>query len=637
MRTHSCELFSVRKSKADFDTLERDFDHVTASLADQGIDVRYKTDISADPKKLSDAISSSLKEDTVEIFLFANALNTSDNSSFKSLFYEFIAEQEATLTPDEAHAGTIPKIKIFSLGDMGNGYKGYCFRYRGKIFVAVPYASLTGMDISELLYMATFQASDILHQHLGEYPDGIAYLEGSKAGKKGKHKEGFFMSFIPHKGDTGGDVVRKVIVLVAIAAFCVSLGILISIVVKSEINKAENRELRLIAHYGHEDAVEATTETGEKLPEEDWPALKKVNDEIVGWITLKGTPINYPVLLHEGDDKDYQYYLEHSYKKEYSDYGAIFVDYRSKEGTNSKNVILHGHNMLDGSMFHELVNYSSGFSPNLDYYKKHSVITFNTPDGDSKWKIISVFKTSTLFAHGEFFNYMQGVFHSDAEFMNFVYNVRIRSMFNTPVMVNEDDQLLTLSTCSYEFKNWRTVVVARKVRPGEDEKVNVQEATINEDPLYPDVYYSSYGGSRPDVITFSVANDYGEIDWYDGKGNLEGSEDLTDTIAANQSQETNAEGLPVGYIYYFVTYRNFDESQIAAYTVREGDPLPVPDIIPSYEDEYYTYTFDGWNLDIDGVDFNSLNTSLIIYPKYTAVRKVPYTFATEEATEEVYD
>jgi len=65
-------------------------------------------------------------------------------------------------------------------------------------------------------------------------------------------------------------------------------------------------------------------------------------------------------------------------------------------------------------------------------------------------------------------------FENDKDFMNYVYNVRVRSLFNCPVDVNEDDELVTLSTCSYEFTNFRTVVVARKVRAGESTKVMFQ-------------------------------------------------------------------------------------------------------------------------------------------------------------------
>ena len=629
---HACELFSIRKSKENFDALSKDFQHICDSLAEQGVEVRFKTDVSADPKKLSEAAMSSVKVDAAELYIFSNALNTSDSSSFKSLFYELVSELESALTVDEEHAGSTPKLKIFSLGDMGNGYKGYCFRSGKKVFIALPYASLTGKDNAALLCEALAKATDVLTEKRDQYPDGIAYLTGKEAAAKGQKKENFFMSFIPHKGDTGSDVVRKIIVLIALVAFVYSAVYLINYQ-KGRIDaKNDISEIQQIAHGNSQnsddpdapEAEPATTSDGKALPSEDWDALKKVNNEIVGWITLKGTPIDYPVLLHKGDDISSQYYLSHSVKKEWSDYGTIFVDYRSTQGTKSKNVILHGHNMLDGSMFHELVNFSNGLSPNLDYYKKHPIITFNTPDGDAKWKIISVFKASTLFEHGEFFNYMQGKFNSDAEFMNFVYNVRIRSLYNTPVTINENDQILTLSTCSYEYKNFRTVVVARKVRPGEDETVDVSKATANSSPYYPEIYYGL--GNRPDALTFKTAYAQGEVKWYDGTGDpqkLEGSEDLTDTISANESRLLDEDGVPVaGYTYYFVYYRNLDKSQIAAYTVRKGNPVPVPSIIPTYEDANYTYTFVEWNRDIQGVDFNHLNTSITIYPRYNATRKV---------------
>ena len=86
-------------------------------------------------------------------------------------------------------------------------------------------------------------------------------------------------------------------------------------------------------------------------------------------------------------------------------------------------------------------------------------------------------------------------FENDKDFMNYVYNVRVRSLFNCPVDVNEDDELVTLSTCSYEFTNFRTVIVARKVRAGESTKVDVSKASLNKNAVWPQVYYSSYGGT----------------------------------------------------------------------------------------------------------------------------------------------
>lgn len=184
---------------------------------------------------------------------------------------------------------------------------------------------------------------------------------------------------------------------------------------------------------------------------------------------------------------------------------------------------MHGHHMNDGSMFQNLMGYGT-YSADMDFYREHPTIEFNTPAGDATYKIISVFKTNTLDAHGDFFNYLVGSFASDAEFMNYVYLVRERSLIDTGVTCNEDDQLITLSTCSYEYSEFRTVVVARKTRAGENSKVDTSKAKANPDPLWPDVYYGYDSSAKPKVSTFKKANKANKIDWYDGEGNLKGTE-----------------------------------------------------------------------------------------------------------------
>ena len=639
---NKCEIFSLRKSKKDFINFEERFDYTTAILREEDIDVTFKTDVSPDAIKLADAVEKSVEENQVDLFVFVNALNTSDSSSFRKLFYETILRLEAKLEPDKADNGAAPRIKIFPLGDLGMGYKGYCFYNNGKLFVALPCASLTDKEVSALIAGSVANAQEIIRANAEEFPAGLYYPDdrflpdnpkaGSDSGeqdakgqKKKKKKQGFIRSFLPQKGDTKASIVRKIIVMVAIVVF---IGALIYVInyffIEPAVNNAINDDIRELAY--NKSNTSPTTPEGDPSPEQDWDALKKINDEIVGWIRLDDSRIDYPVMYHEDDDQYSQYYLNHTYKHEWSAYGTIFVDYRSKQSTNSKNVILHGHNMLDGSMFHELMNYSERFEGDLDYYRDHSVFTFNTPDGDAKWKVISVFKTSTLYAHGEFFNYMQGEFTSPAEFMNFVYNVRIRSMFNVPVMVNENDQLLTLSTCSYEYSDFRTVVVARKVRPGEDPTVDIKHASVNDDPFLPEVCYD---GERPDPLTFKKAYQKGWVNWYDGKydgkddNKLKGSEVLTATVAANPTEPpTDKKGNAITErSVYTVTYVNLDGSQFASYSVFEGDPVPIPEEKPVYYDDDFTYTFTGWDMDIDGVDFDHLNCSLTIAPKFDYVSK----------------
>ena len=98
---------------------------------------------------------------------------------------------------------------------------------------------------------------------------------------------------------------------------------------------------------------------------------------------------------------------------------------------------------------------------------------------------------------GRFFPYHEFIDAQDAQqTQDYIDSVLVRSIINTGVDVRSDDQLLTLSTCSYEFKDARFVVVARKVRKGESASVDTSAAVMNPNPLYPDVWYQLFGGKQ---------------------------------------------------------------------------------------------------------------------------------------------
>lgn len=616
---YNCELYCVLSNEQDVEAFNKKLDTIADSLYKKDIRVMFNTEIENNEKAFTKALKEADESiDSPDYFIFVNALDTEDPSSFKTLFHSFVRDTEKLITPEEEQESKIAKIKISSLGDLGNGYPGYCFNIYDKHYIVLPQASLTENEISFLINKAVDRAEEIFEKNRVEIPNGIAYID---APVKQKKKEGFISSFIPKKADSKSTKIRKWISIFAIIIFLVAAGYLVNrFVIQPYLNAQLTSEIYDIA-YDDDSAVDGEDDDG---PKQNWDKLKKVNKEIVGWITLNKTKIDYPVLEHKGDNAYSQYYLNHTYKKTYSQHGSVFVDYRCTDSVDSKNVILHGHNMPDGSMFKALMGYGD-LTGNLDYYKKHPIIEFNTPDGDAQYKIISVFKTSTYYAHGEFFNYMQASFLSDAEFMNFVYNCRIRSLIDCPVMVNEDDTLLTLSTCSYEYSGFRTVVVARKVREGEKAKVDTDLATLNDNPLFPEVYYTSRGGERPKVLTFKTANQKGQVDWYDGSGNLEGSEVLTATVEANPTEpptekkkkkSSSAEMVN----YYEVKFVNWDGTEYYTVSVREGDSVSPPSGTPGLpSDEYYNYKFTGW--DTGGLDLDSVHYSMTIYPKFKATLK----------------
>lgn len=234
------------------------------------------------------------------------------------------------------------------------------------------------------------------------------------------------------------------------------------------------------------------------------------NEDIRGWLTIPGTKIDYPVMQdYHGAD----FYLEHDFEGHKDKNGCLYLDGHSSIEIPSTNLVIHGHNMNSTHMmFYELPNYK-----NLEFYQKHPVITFDTLYKNSKWKIISFMRVSGTMEKNTNFNYLTGMFYEKDDFLNFLYEIESRSLYHCPVDVNEKDHLLMLSTCSYEFDNCRTVVVARRLRKGESEKVETNKAYVRKDVLYPDEWYHQYGGKSPIHTSFTDALAFGEIDWYDGK------------------------------------------------------------------------------------------------------------------------
>lgn len=236
------------------------------------------------------------------------------------------------------------------------------------------------------------------------------------------------------------------------------------------------------------------------------------NPDTKGWITIPNTNIDYVVMQNS---KNHDYYLTRDFNKQKQKAGCLFLDQHSSVEANTKSMVIHGHNMKStNSMFHHLVKFK-----NLDFYKKSPVFTFNTIFENGKWKIFAVFITNGTSDKEPFFDYTKSHFKSSSDFLNFVYQLRIRSLFNIDTVdVNANDHILCLSTCSYELNNYRTVVVARRVRAGEDASVDVDSVTKNPHPLYPMSYDQNYHVKAPQLPdTFEEAKAKGLIKWYKGK------------------------------------------------------------------------------------------------------------------------
>lgn len=246
--------------------------------------------------------------------------------------------------------------------------------------------------------------------------------------------------------------------------------------------------------------------------------LLQLNDDVKGWIRLDNingendTKINYVVV--QSDVSDPEYYLEKDWAThDYLKAGSIFLDASSSLEDKSQNLIIHGHNMTSSDdMFHYLLDYNE-----LDFLKEHPVISFDTIYEEALWKVFSIYITPGNNDNNDFFPFVKSNFNSPKDFMEYIYQIRVRSLYNMDdIDIKEDDQILTLSTCSYELKNNRTVIVARKVRKDEDSTVNTDnfEKKKTEDVLFSSRYYWRYGGKAPKIPTFEAALRDGLIPWY---------------------------------------------------------------------------------------------------------------------------
>lgn len=210
------------------------------------------------------------------------------------------------------------------------------------------------------------------------------------------------------------------------------------------------------------------------------------NNDFVGYIKIDGTHIDYPVV--QGSDNEF--YLTHNFEKEKEERGAIYMDAECSVSPLDFNTVLYGHNWLDKTMFSQLVKYSD-----IDFYKEHPVINFDTAYDDMQWKIYAVFITNADESedNGYIFNYIYP--HMNGEnFDGYINEIDKRTLYKTHVDINSNDKILTLSTCSraMDTNNYRAdariVIVARLVRDGESTEVDTSKATLNSNPKYPQRY-----------------------------------------------------------------------------------------------------------------------------------------------------
>ena len=186
------------------------------------------------------------------------------------------------------------------------------------------------------------------------------------------------------------------------------------------------------------------------LIEIDFDYLQGVNTDIVGWIFMERENINYPIVKGQNN----YFYLTHLPDKTPNRLGSIFMDFRNEPDFSDDTTVLFGHNMLDDSMFAPLENYREQW-----YYDEHPYLYIFTPDATYR---VEVFAGYLVEAND--IGSLHQSFENIEEKRDFVAKSILRSTFESNVHIDDDDRIVSLFTCAYDFSNARYVVHGKLVQ-----------------------------------------------------------------------------------------------------------------------------------------------------------------------------
>lgn len=342
----------------------------------------------------------------------------------------------------------------------------------------------------------------------------------SKKKKKKKKKKPLkrrIRELFPEKGDKPLEVVRKIVFLGAVGTVIVCGYMVGDYYIDLWRSRLEYQKIaESYSTYPPIYTTQPEEQNGGERYYELLPGaqmLLDINDEVVGYLTIPtvdGEPIvSLPVVQAEDNKK----YLNLSFKGEESRAGALFMDRRNffdyvldhkLAHKNSDNIVIHGHNMADESMFGTFKYYQR----NPDYYGLHPIVQLNSNYDTYTYKIFAFFlidaedDSDTSF---ECWDYID--FEDEEEFYEFVNEAKKRTIRTNDVDVKYGDELLTLSTCNTLLDDrGRLILMARKVRDGEDPYAGTQDSQPNPNVKWPNYFYETsfysqeqYGRYDPDA------------------------------------------------------------------------------------------------------------------------------------------
>ena len=263
------------------------------------------------------------------------------------------------------------------------------------------------------------------------------------------------------KATSIGSVIRGMIFVVALCVFCYSAFQLYQIFsnYKKSIDEYNDIKEQVQHTVGEEEEEQefpseiyingvSLSELLGKRYEFDFDKLLKINSEVVGWISIKDTTIDYPMVQTTDNEK----YLRQTLTGEFNNAGTIFVDTNVINPFEDRNTVIHGHNQRSKQMFHDLIYYDD-----ISFYQEHPVVVIYTPTETMVYEVFSAYSHRS-----ELTPYKLG-FANDSQYESWLQEIKEKPVIDTGVEVGAKDKIITLSTCTNDWEDERFVVHARRV------------------------------------------------------------------------------------------------------------------------------------------------------------------------------
>lgn len=252
------------------------------------------------------------------------------------------------------------------------------------------------------------------------------------------------------------NILRSFLLLMFSALFIISAYMICEIISQAQQEQAnfERLEETIKQPAAVSDPVQPQEPSETAVISSPYAALKEQNPDFFGWISIEDTKLNYPV-MHTPDNPEH--YLRRDFDGDTSQSGVPFLEASCFEGCG--NYLVYGHNMKNGAMFASLLSYAD-----REYWEQHPIIRFDTLSGSGEYEVLAAFYSQVYeqAASGVFRYYNYTDLSEPAVFEEYMKQVQASALYDTGISAAYEDELLTLSTCSYHTKNGRFVVVARK-------------------------------------------------------------------------------------------------------------------------------------------------------------------------------